>query len=131
VNPRTVADQRQYGWIAVDLDGTLAVYDGWKGADHIGEPIPDMLFRVRKWLAEGRDVRIFTARAYSDGTPERDIEAKLARMAIVKWCREHFNQVLPITCIKDYAMLELWDDRAVQVEANTGKLIGRSTRGLS
>jgi hypothetical protein len=27
------------GWIGVDLDGTLAHYDGWKGIDHIGEPI--------------------------------------------------------------------------------------------
>jgi len=28
------------GWVGVDLDGTLAHYDGWKGADHIGEPGP-------------------------------------------------------------------------------------------
>lgn len=27
--------------------------------------------------------------------------------------------------------LELWDDRAVQVEPNTGNLVGHSTRGLS
>lgn len=26
--------------IAVDLDGTLARYDGWKGIHHIGEPFP-------------------------------------------------------------------------------------------
>ncbi len=26
------------GWIDVDLDGTLAQYDGWKGVAHIGEP---------------------------------------------------------------------------------------------
>ena len=26
-------------WIGVDLDGTLARYDGWKGIEHIGEPI--------------------------------------------------------------------------------------------
>lgn len=131
MNPREVADTGHYGWIGVDLDGTLAFYDTWKGPDHIGEPIPEMLFRVRKWLAEGRDVRIFTARVSSDGTPERNIEVKLARMAIVAWCHKHFNQMLPITNIKDYQMLELWDDRAVQVEANTGKLIGKSTRGLS
>jgi hypothetical protein len=31
---------------------------------------------------------------------------------------------------KDYGMHELWDDRAVQVEKNTGRAIGRSTRGL-
>lgn len=27
------------GWIGVDLDGTLAEYTGWKGVEHIGEPI--------------------------------------------------------------------------------------------
>ena len=25
--------------IAIDLDGTLAEYDGWKGIDNIGKPI--------------------------------------------------------------------------------------------
>lgn len=28
------------GWIGVDLDGTLAIYDVWRGANHIGEPVP-------------------------------------------------------------------------------------------
>ena len=50
------------GWIGVDLDGTLAEYGGWKGPDHIGPPVPKMLERVKSWIAEGRDVRIFTAR---------------------------------------------------------------------
>lgn len=119
------------GWIAVDFDGTLATYDSWKGPGHVGEPIPEMVFRVRKWLAEGRDVRIFTARVYSDGTPERNAEVKLARLAIAHWCNEQFGRVLPITNIKDFGMVELWDDRAVQVESNTGKLLGKSTRGLT
>lgn len=25
------------GWIGVDLDGTLAGYDGWVGPEHIGK----------------------------------------------------------------------------------------------
>ena len=41
------------GWVGVDLDGTLAQYDGWKGVDHIGDPVPKMLERVRNWLADG------------------------------------------------------------------------------
>jgi hypothetical protein len=99
------------GWIAVDLDGTLAEYGGWKGADHIGEPIPAMAFRVRKWIADGKDVRIFTARA---GVPEQV-------PPIQAWCEQHFGVALPVTATKDFAMVELWDDRAVQVEMNTGK----------
>lgn len=31
------------GWIGVDLDGTLAEYHGWKGAEHIGQPRLDAL----------------------------------------------------------------------------------------
>lgn len=118
------------GWIGVDLDGTLAVYDEWSGPEHIGAPIPLMVDRVKRWLAEGRLVRIFTARVSHDGTDQRIKEATAARCAIHDWCLLHIGRVLPITNLKDYAMLELWDDRAVQVEANTGQIIGHSRRGL-
>ena len=119
------------GWIGVDLDGTLALYDGWKGPEHIGEPVTDMVFRVKNWLSIGQyDVKIFTARVSSDGTAVRDNDANLARLAIWAWCEKHIGQRLEITNQKDYAMIELWDDRCVQVEENTGRPIGRSTRGL-
>lgn len=126
------------GWIGVDLDGTLAHYDGWKGPEVIGDPVPRMLTRVKDWLAEGREVRIFTARAYPLGlidvpevelplAPEhslmthRVMTAYTAVHAIRAWCLLHLGQYLTITCIKDYSMTELWDDRAVQVELNTGR----------
>lgn len=120
------------GWIGVDLDGTLAHYDGWKGAGHIGDPVPAMLARVKRWLSDGRDVRIFTARVSHDGSAARILEARAAREAIAHWCREHLGVVLSITNEKDYAMIELWDDRCVQVKANTGMPVvhGSSTRGL-
>lgn len=41
------------GWIGVDLDGTLAEYDEWRGIDHIGTPIEPMAARVRRWIAQG------------------------------------------------------------------------------
>lgn len=116
------------GWIGVDLDGTLAHYTGWKGPTHIGSPVPLMLERVRAWLKEGKDVRIFTARVSSDGTERRDREAAEARVAIEDWCAIHVGRVLPVTNVKDYAMVELFDDRAVTVEQNTGRLIGREQR---
>jgi hypothetical protein len=119
------------GWIGVDLDGTLAHYDGWKGWNHIGDPVPDMLNRVLKWIAEGRDVRIFTARVSHDGSPSRMVEAQHAMIRVMDWCEQHIGRTLPVTCMKDFAMTELWDDRAVQVQANTGCPIGYSTRGLT
>jgi hypothetical protein len=106
------------GWIGVDLDGTLAHYDGWKGIEHIGEPIPAMLDRVKAWLADGWEVRIFTARVAATG--KRDMQAHLARNHIELYCQEHIGRVLPVTNAKDFGMVELWDDRAVQVITNTG-----------
>lgn len=120
----------QHGCIGVDLDGTLAHYDGWKGAEHIGDPVPAMLDRVKQWILDGREVRIFTARVSDDGGAQRIDEAERAFIAIRRWCLEHVGQEIQITCVKDYAMIELYDDRAVQVEANTGRLIGASMRGI-
>lgn len=112
------------GWIGVDLDGTLAEYDGWKGEEHIGEPVPAMAFRVRNWLADGRDVRIFTARVFDGYTIVGNKARKSAdeiRVHIQDWTEKHFGVRLPVVCTKDYGMVELWDDRAVQVEPNTGR----------
>jgi len=124
------------GWIGVDLDGTLAHYGTWQGPTVIGEPIPVMIDRVKHWLDQGQEVRIFTARVYPLGylptslIPASDqhifaYEHKVAfaaAHAIHDWCIKHLGKALPITCIKDYAMMELWDDRAVQVEKNTGRI---------
>ena len=105
-------------WIGVDLDGTLAHYDGWKGVDKIGKPIEKMQARVLKWLAAGEDVRIMTARASNTG----DDQAK-AMAAIKKWCKKHLGRELPVTNEKDMFMKELWDDRAIQVVPNTGERV--------
>lgn len=102
------------GWIGVDLDGTLAEYGGWKGPDSIGKPIPAMLDRVLDWCNAGQEVRIFTARAT---VPEQiaPVEA---------WCQKHLGRVLKVTNVKDFGMIELWDDRlGVAVEFNTGKVL--------
>lgn len=105
------------GWIGVDLDGTLAVYEGWQGPTHIGAPVPLMLARVKEWLDDGREVRIFTARVATTDASER----AATRLAIQQWCATHVGHVLTVTCEKDYGMTELWDDRAVQVIQNTGR----------
>jgi hypothetical protein len=103
------------GWIGLDLDGTLAYYDHYIGPTHIGDPIPAMASRLRKWIEDGVDVRIFTARVNPS-----DPHADEARSAIAAWLIKHFSFVLPITCSKDYQMIELWDDRCVPVAKNEG-----------
>ena len=59
-------------WIAVDFDGTLAKWGCPWPEDYkaTGDPIPMMVERVKKWLVEGEDVRIFTARM--DGYHPKD-----------------------------------------------------------
>jgi hypothetical protein len=100
-------------WIGVDLDGTLAHFDGWVGIHHIGAPIPAMLARVKRWIAEGTRVKIFTARMCHPG----------AETPIQDWLESHGLPRLECTNVKDYGMITLWDDRAIQVEHNTGRLV--------
>ena len=119
------------GWIGVDLDGTLAKYEGYKGPDYIGEPIPAMLCRVKQWLAEGKTVKIFTARVdggraaillgNDEGWKFADVEG--IKKPIREWCKRHIGVELEITNVKDYGMVELWDDLAIRVEKNTGRIL--------
>jgi hypothetical protein len=98
------------GWIGVDLDGTLAHYDGWNGGK-IGQPIPKMLSRVSGWIAEGKLVKIFTARACNED-----------QIPLVKdWLESIGLPRLEVTNVKDFNMIELWDDRCIQVIPNTGE----------
>jgi TusA-related sulfurtransferase len=113
---RASISESRKGWKGVDLDGTLAKYNGFKGDEHIGEPVPAMLARVKRWLSDGWEVRIMTARA---GKPK-------AVEAIKKWCKEHGLPALKVTNEKDQHMDELWDDRAVQVRKNTGEPVKES-----
>jgi len=51
--------------VAVDVDGVLAQYDGWKGVEHIGDPIPGAVEFTKK-LQEIARVVIFTTRVNAD-----------------------------------------------------------------
>lgn len=119
-------------WYAVDLDATLAEYNGWNGGK-IGRPIPAMVERVKRWRAKGKEVRIFTARVgtYEGISPEVRAMIDEQRQIIAAWCLEHIGEVLPVTATKDFGMIELWDDRAVTVEPNTGRVLtqGRGASG--
>lgn len=116
------------GWIGVDLDGTLAIYPHSFPA--IGPPISVMVARVRRWLDAGEDVRIFTARvAHLPGESLKegpistaDFSANQQRL-IEAWCQQHIGRILPVTCVKDFKLVALWDDRCVQVVPNTGQTI--------
>lgn len=113
-------------WVGVDLDGTLAHYVSWVHHAEIGAPIEPMVTRVKRWIAQGHTVKIFTARmSVEDPAMRAEIQA-----AISGWTLKHLGKSLEATCVKDLGMIELWDDRAVQVRSNVGTPIGGSTKGL-
>lgn len=110
--------------VAVDMDGTLAEYDHWRGAEHLGHPIPEMVLKVKQLLKENVPVIIFSARVNpSDANPEDAMSATLAYITITEWCKKVFGQVLPVTHEKSRHFTEIWDDRAKQVLPNTGVFI--------
>jgi hypothetical protein len=96
-----------------------------------------MVERVKSWIAEGRQVAIFTARvaerSYSQSETSllvsqiigaERLPAEIVareRHLIEVWCERHIGQKLEVTCIKDFRCTELWDDIAVGVERNTGR----------
>lgn len=109
--------------IGVDFDGTLVRWTGRRFVDYepdkIGEPIPEMVDRVRQWLMQGHDVVIFTARVH----PSYLLGAEIARCAIEEWCQNIFGVILEVTCQKDPKMRQIWDDIAISVEKDTGRIL--------
>jgi hypothetical protein len=113
-----VTDENKFGeeaeekqWIGVDLDGTLAMAEPWQGFEHIGKPVPNMVKRLNVWVGMGYTVKIVTARA---------ADPEVAIPPIKAWLKKHGLPDLEVTNAKDMDMIELWDDRAVQVIPNTG-----------
>lgn len=104
-------------WIGVDLDGTLAEYHGSMGTG-IGPVNKTMLGRVKEWTEAGREVRVFTARAGD----------RSQIPAVKEWLRQHGLGDLAITNVKDFDMVELWDDKAIRVKRNTGHACGGCIR---
>ena len=49
--------------IAVDFDGVLAEYDGWKGEEHLGSPRSDVVSALRVLRQEGWKIVVHTTRS--------------------------------------------------------------------
>jgi hypothetical protein len=108
------------GYIGCDLDETLCEYDdGMAGLYQIGKPIPEMMDRIRQHLADGYEVRIFTARVNVMDGWDHERQRKL----IEDWTEEQFGQKLQVTNEKTFQMIFFYDDRAVAVK--DGKLLNQ------
>jgi hypothetical protein len=114
---------KRAGWVGFDLDKTIAVDDGdWKGPHHIGEPIWPMIVLMKRLIAEGTEVRIFTARVsgkYSM-TPAVRRQAESIERSIKVWALDVVGCDIVVTCVKDWDMLYFYDDKARQVVENKG-----------
>lgn len=100
------------GWIGFDFDGTLATHHS--GQQELGEPIAPMVELAKQYLAGGYEIRIVTARATH----------AVWLGQIKEWCHKHLGVMVEVTNQKDWDMLLLYDDRAIAVEPNTGRLAG-------
>jgi hypothetical protein len=101
---------------AIDFDATLAHHTGGKA---LGPPVPAMAEKVRRWLADGDEVRIFTARVSSS---HPHVEGM--RKEIEDWCERHLGQRLEVTAEKKSDISDIHDDRARQVIPNLGHVVG-------
>jgi hydroxymethylpyrimidine pyrophosphatase-like HAD family hydrolase len=92
--------------IAVDLDGVIAEYDGWKGRGVLGAPRADVVEALRALHAEGWKIVIHTTRGEEE---------------IRDYLRAHQIAHDEINCNTDYTTGGVkpvadvyWDDRAVR-----------------
>lgn len=108
------------GWYGVDLDRTLAFYNTWEGITHIGPFLEPMVETVKKLLADGNEVRIFTARVSKKNNNKTDEEIEQFREELRKRTKETFGVALEATAEKDFGMIGLYDDRCVQIVPNVG-----------
>ncbi len=142
ISERILRGAEKGEYIGVDFDGTMFTYDKWVGWNVFGEPIKPMIERVQAWLVAKVPVRIVTARlglpwARSE-TGQYLYSGKLINKCLVTGATYsdrmmidaiqhhlvlHKLPRLPVQCFKDVGLMELWDDRAVQVIANTGRTL--------
>lgn len=48
--------------VAIDFDGVLAMYDGWKGEEHLGEPMTGAREFCQRVLDAGYEIALYSTR---------------------------------------------------------------------
>jgi hypothetical protein len=103
--------------IAVDFDGVIANYDGWRGPGVLGEPREDVVQALQGLRSEGWKIVIHTTRVEDE-----------VRDYLVRHCIPHDE----INRNSDYQTKGLkpvadvyWDDRAVCYSGDAGRDLER------
>lgn len=92
--------------IAIDFDGVLHQYNGFKGEDVFNEPLPLARERVEQLLARGHEVVVFTTR----------------QSALVRgWLQRYNFPEVSVTNVKQPFWIII-DDRALRFEGEWAQL---------
>ena len=102
--------------VAVDLDGVILEYDGWKGPDHFGGPLPGAGEFLKSLRKMGLRIIIHTARVNS-AHPESLEEVVSQIEGILKAWSLPFNEVW-VGQGKPIALAYI-DDRAIFMNSRT------------
>jgi len=105
----------KYKTVAIDADGTILNYDGWKGVGNFGEPLPGAREAIKELKQSGYSIIIFTTR----GSDSDDLRRWLIKYDIPF---DGLNQNLPtapknISDKKVIATVYI-DDRAIPFEGS-------------
>ena len=107
-----MTDENKFGeeaekaqWIGVDLDGTLAEAEPWKGFDHIGKPVPMMMKRLKNMAGYGLPGKDCNCPSSKSGARDSSNPRLVKKNGLPE---------LEITSHDDMDMRE-YDDRCVQV----------------
>lgn len=103
--------------IAIDLDGVLAKYQGWKGLDHIGKPFSGAIDFTESLLKDF-EVVIHTCRTNPEINDKGNETAEQLAERIYKWLRENgFPEDVKVwTGIGKPIAAVYIDDRAIRCE---------------
>ena len=81
--------------VALDVDGVLAQYNGWKGIDHIGDPIPGAI-SFTKELSEFAYILIYTTRCCETLNDRDGRKASELQQIVKAWLDKHgftYNEI--------------------------------------
>jgi len=75
--------------IVFDFDGVLCEYEGWRGHDKIGKPIPEWVDAVKRWSGWGHKIKLHTTRLnpfpFGDDKIDEEVVSLMAKRSIINW----------------------------------------------
>ena len=117
--PFTNLDTDVQKTVAVDLDGCLAYYDGWRGPDHIGPPIHSMALVCHKLHERGFRIVLNTCRLNKTNNREHSVDTDQSLSTIRDWLNDNGLSFVAISLDEGKPFAHVYvDDRAVSFNEN-------------